>query len=238
MAIRKRIDRTSNGYIEEEKKENLALKSDVIDLENFYVNGQLDNLEQIVKAKKEQIVNKIIEYGNMQEGKETNQYLISTYFFKSINALGNCEPQYSSEKLAIVWNLYMYLVEQVNINIGMFQPTISHFCKFAGITTRTLKNLRNSSDFQMQTIVERIFDETFDSNVLMAQNKKLSNRSTELRVKVENEVQEKPQVKVNVNVNQELDLEQISDRFNDIMKFNVDKKETKRKEIIEVEADE
>ena len=83
----------------------------------------------------------------------------------------------------------------------------------------------------MQIIANKIFDETFDSNVLLAQNKILSNRSTELRVKVENEVQEKPQVKVNVNVNQEVDLGQISARLDEISNFSKAKNKMKQVEV-------
>ena len=85
----------------------------------------------------------------------------------------------------------------------------------------------------MQTIANKIFDETFNSNVLMAQNKALSNRSTELRVKVENEVQEKPQVKLNVNVNQEIDLDQISHRLDEISNFSREKRKMKQVEVEE-----
>ena len=175
----------------------LEKKSEVIDLEKFCVNATLDNLEDLMLQKEQELISKIENYQKMmiveiKNGygevidtihKDYNPYLVSTYFFKSINPLSNIEPQYSSEKLAVVWNIYMNMIELVNINIGPFQPTLSHFAKFAGISTYTLKSYRNSPDLQMQTIANKIFDETFDSNVLLAQNKILSNRSTELRVK-------------------------------------------------------
>ena len=228
-----------------EKYLQLEKKNEVIDLEKFCVNATLDNLDVLLEQKKEELINKIEEYnrltcaeirdadGNIIERikKEYNPYLVSTFFFKSINPLSNIEPVYSSEKLSAVWNIYMSLIEQVNIYIGPFQPTLSHFAKFAGISTYTLKSYRNSSDIQMQTIANKIFDETFDSNVLLAQNKILSNRSTELRVKVENEVQEKPQVKVNVNVNQEVDLNQISARLNEISNFSKAKSKMNQVEV-------
>lgn len=208
-------------------------KNKLIDLEKFYVNGKLDNLEELCELKKEELVKKIEEYEKLmtieeydEEGnvifsakKAYNPYLVSTYFFKSVNPLANIEPEYSSEKLSIVWNLYMYLIEQVNINIGVIQPTISHFCKFAGISVNKFKQLKNHGSYEMQTLINKISDETFDSNVFLAQNKLLSNRSTELRVKVENEVQEKPQVHVNVNVKEEVDLDQIASRINELSKF-------------------
>ena len=223
----------------------LEKKSEVIDLEKFCVNATLDNLEDLMLQKEQELISKIENYQKMMIveikndygevidtiHKDYNPYLVSTYFFKSINPLSNIEPQYSSEKLAVVWNIYMNMIELVNINIGPFQPTLSHFAKFAGISTYTLKSYRNSPDLQMQTIANKIFDETFDSNVLLAQNKILSNRSTELRVKVENEVQEKPQVKVNVNVNQEVDLNQISARLNEISNFSKAKNKINQVEV-------
>lgn len=224
-------------------------KNQLIDLENFYVNGKLENLEELVELKKKELVKKIEEYEKLTtveeyddygeligtHKKEYNPYLVSTYFFKTVNPLANIEPEYSSEKLSIVWNLYMYLIEQVNINIGVIQPTISHFCKFAGISVNKFKQLRNNGSYEMQTLVNKICDETFDSNVFLAQNKLLSNRSTELRVKVENEVQEKPQVHVNVNVKEDINFDQIASRLNEISRFKSNKK--KMQEPIEVDAD-
>ena len=227
----------------------LEKKNELIDIENFYVNGQLENLDQLVEMKRNELVKKINEYQEMttkevydEEGrllrtdiKPYNPYLVSTYFFKTINPLSSIEPDYSPEKLAIVWNLYMYLIEQVNMNIGVIQPTISHFCKFAGISVSTFKSYKARGTKEMQTLINKISDETFDSNVFLAQNKVLSNRSTELRVKVENEVQEKPQVHVNVNVNEEVDFDQIASRLHEISNFKQTKKQIKA-EPIEVES--
>lgn len=200
-------------YVEEQNK--------IAELEKFMVSGTFENLEDMVLQRKEEMIDKLNEYREIMDGRESyNPYLVSTYFFKSLNPLPNVEPDYNSENLMIVWKLYMELIEQVNLYIGILQPTLSHFCKFAGISLNTLKRYRNSSNLEMKTLVEKIFDETFDSNILLAQNEKLSNRSTELRVKVENEVEEKPQVKVNVNVNEEVDLSQISSRLKEIANFS------------------
>lgn len=223
----------------------LEKKNEVIELEKFCANATLDNLDDLMIQKEQELISKIEDYRKMMVvevkndfgevidtiHKDYNPYLVSTYFFKSINPLSNIEPMYSSEKLSAVWGIYMNLIELVNIHIGPFQPTLSHFAKFAGISTYTLKSYRNSADIQMQTIANKIFDETFDSNVLLAQNKILSNRSTELRVKVENEVQEKPQVKVNLNVNQEVDLGQISARLDEISNFSRTKNKMNQVEV-------
>ena len=193
---------TLNDASVNKEMDKLEKKNQIIDLENFYVNGKLDNMQQLVELKKKEIVDKMIEFRAKQgETYNINPYLVSLYFFKTINPLSSTEPDYSAEKLGIVWDLYMYLIEQVNMNICVMQPTISHFCRFAGISVNTFKNYKTCGTYEMQVLANKISDATFDSNILLAQNNVLKDRSTIMRVKVENEVQEKPQVRVNVNVN-------------------------------------
>lgn len=214
----------TNTKVNKEIQE-LEKKNQLIDVEQFYVNGQLENLDHLIELKKNELIDKMIKYQTeLSPERQANPYLISTYFFKTINPLTSQEPAYSPEKLAIVWDLYMYLIEQVNANIGVFQPTITHFCKFAGITMSTFKMYKVRGTYEMQVLINKICDETFNSNVLLAQTNRLSNRSTELRVKVENEVQEKPQVHVNVNVNEEIDLDSIASRINELSSFRKTKK--------------
>lgn len=220
-----------NKVKEDNKFIQIKNKNEIIDLENFCVNAQINEmLPQIVEERKNEVVNQLVEfqekyiqikydrYGN--KTKIVNPYLISTYFFKSINPLSNIEPAYSSEKLAIVWDIYMYLIEQVNMNIATFQPTLTHFAKFAGISLNTLKNYKNMGDPQMSILIDKIYDETMDSNLTLAQNKKLTEKSTQFRLKVENEVVEKVQPKVSVNVNTKLDLDRINGRLNELISFN------------------
>ena len=216
---------------EDNKFIQIKNKNEVVDLENFCVNAQINELlPKIVEERKKEVVNQLTEFqekyiqkkydknGNVT--KVVNPYLISTYFFKSINPLSNVEPAYSSEKLAIVWDVYMYLIEQVNMNIYTFQPTLTHFAKFAGISLNTLKNYKNMGDPQMSILIDKIYDETMDSNLTLAQNKKLTEKSTQFRLKVENEVVEKVQPKVSVNVNTKLDLDRINGRLNELISFN------------------
>ncbi len=206
-----------------DKTIKLGKKQQVVDLENFYVNATMDNLDDIVEQKKDEIVTKIANE-EMCEKCSTNPYLVSMYFFRSVNPLSNVEPEYSSEKLGIVWQLYMYLVEQVNIYVTPFQPTLTHFAKFAGVSLNTIRRYKDSSDFQMRTLVEKIYDETYDSNMTLAQYNMLNGRSTQFRMKSENEVQEKPQVKVNVNVNDKVNLKEINERLEKYADFSSKKK--------------
>ena len=217
------------------KKDNnyimLDNKNKVRTLENFYVNAEIDNLPKIVEEKKEELVKKLDEFQNKyieikvdkfgNEEKKINPYLISTYFFKSINPISSKIPQYSAEKLSIVWDLYMYLIEQVNMHIGTFQPSLTHFAKFAGVSLQTISNYKNCGDEDMMNLCEKIYDECFNGNVSLAQTGQLREKSTITRMKIENQVIEKPQPNVNVNVSAKVDLDEINKRLEEIKKFNV-----------------
>ena len=216
------------------KEENnyimLENKNKIRKLEKFYVDGQLDNLPTLVEKKKNELISKIDEFQNKyvqinvdkfgNETKIVNPYLISTYFFKSINPISSKNPQYSAEKLSIVWDLYMYLIEQVNMNIGIFQPSLSHFAKFAGISMSTLASYKNSGDEDMMILCDKIYDECFNGNISLAQTGQLREKSTITRMKIENQVVEKVNPNVNVNVETKVDLDEINKRLEEIKKFN------------------
>lgn len=205
-------------------------KNEVKLLESFYVNATLDNLPIMVEKRKNEIVdklvdfqNKYIQYNHDKQGNEykiINPYLISTYFFKSINPISSKIPKYSAEKLAVVWDLYMYLIEQVNMNIGTFQPSLTHFAKFAGISLQTINNYKNCGDEDMMILCEKIYDECFNGNISLAQNGQLREKSTITRMKIENQVIEKVQPTVRVNVDTKVDLNEINKRLEEIKKFN------------------
>ena len=205
-------------------------KNKIRDLQNFYVNAEIENLPQIVEEKKEEIVNKLDEFQNKyvqikvdrfgNEEKIINPYLISTYFFKTINPLSSKIPTYSAEKLAIVWDLYMYLIEQVNMNIAPFQPTLTHFAKFAGISLTTINSYKNCGDEDMMNLCEKIYDECFNGNMSLAQMGTLREKSTMSRMKIENQVVEKVQPTVRVNMEAKVDLNEINKRLEEIKNFN------------------
>lgn len=148
---------------------------------------------------------------------DTNPLLVSTYFFKPINPMGNVEPIYTSEQLAQVYDLYCFLIEKINMEVMLFQPSISHFAKFAGISLQKFQDLKNSYDDSMRSLVERINSEIFDANMTLTQHKKLSERPTTFRMKVENEMIEKKSPNVNVNVSAKtIDLDAMNERLYEI----------------------
>lgn len=230
------------------KEDNLEIrtkkKGELRELENRYVDSVLDNLDSLVEERKNELVEQIQEYqdncvvtkytkeGVPYEIPNLNPILIKNYFFKSINPLANSEPQYSAEKLGIVWSLYKEMVTEINIQIGDFTPNITTFCEFAGITLSRFKSYKNSSDEQLRIVVEKIEDSCFDSNVTLAQNKRLDGRMTMYRMKSEQERIEKEQPQIHIHENNKVNLSDIASRLDEITKFN------QKKNVVEGKGEE
>lgn len=224
-------------------------KHELRTLESMYVNSKIDNLEEIVEEKKNELTDKLIEYRDtIQETKVTkygdtykvpnlNPLIIQRYFFKSINPIGSREPDYNAEKIGIVFDLYSEIITQINIEIGEFIPNISSFCTFAGITTSTFNNYRKSTDVDMRVICEKISDYCFDSNITLAQKGKVSEKSTIYRMKVEQDKSEKAEPQIHIHAN-DLDVDLVKDRLKELENFNkvkessirVESKEKKKKD--------
>ena len=185
------------------------------------------NLEKVLKGKKdglEKLINDFsltyLKYKTDKQGNminDTNPLLVSTYFFKPINPMGNVEPVYTSEQLARVYELYCYIVEKINMEIMVFQPTISHFAKFAGISLPSFNALKSSYDESMRALMEKINSDIFDANMTLAQHKKITEKPTTFRMKVENEMIEKKAPSLSVNVSaKSVDLDRINARIREI----------------------
>jgi hypothetical protein len=210
-------------------------KIEVRDLEAMYVNGKIDNLDKIVKDRKESLIKKIEYYQRQMKRKERDKkgkeiealnvspFVLQNYFFKSINPIGNKEPMYNAEKLSIVWDLYCEIVTEINMKIGDFMPNISSFCIFAGITTNTFKRYNKSVDGDMVTICEKINDYCFDSNITMAQRGVVSEKSTIYRMKIEEDRGEKVAPQIHLHSN-DLNMDIVKDRLKELEEFNELKK--------------
>ena len=201
-------------------------KNDLIDLEQFYTNGQVDNILANIEKEKDKIVNEMVIYAEKhvkpckwdKDGVpvafkiEVNPLVINNMFFKPIVSIGSIEPQYSPEKLSLVFDYYCDLIAEVNDKIGKFPSSLTSFCRFAGITFVYLRKLRNSSDYNMRVIVEKIYDQIGDNNITMSQLGMVSERSTIFKMKSQNEMVEKEQPKINVNITAKPDMEAIQER--------------------------
>ncbi len=197
-----------NFDIQKQNKNNLR------DLEQFYVEGKVDTMLETIQEKKEELVKEMIKYhdSHMKECKwdkegnpiswevNINPLVINNYFFKPITPIGCQEPIYNAEKLSMVFDYYCDLLAEVNDKIGNYPSSLTSFCRLAGLSFNTLRNYRNSDDYNMRVIVEKIYDQIGDENVTMSQMGVVRERSTIFKMKAQNEMVEKvqPQVKVNI----------------------------------------
>lgn len=186
-------------------------KLQVQDLEQFFVNGTVLDVNDKLEELKEQKVNEMIEYAKAHEKPifnkdgdviavrvDMNPLVVNNVFFKTINPLGNKIPMYNAEKLALIYDYYLYLVTEVNDKIGNFPSSIPSFCKLAGISTKDLREYRRSADIDMRNIVEKIYDEIGDNNLSMAQLGMVKGTPTQFKMKTQNEMVEKQQPNVNI----------------------------------------
>lgn len=202
-------------------------------LEEFYVNGTVDDLVPVLNEKKNELIESMIEYANAntvpskydREGNpieykvDIKPIVINSYFFKTLVPLGSKQPMYNAEKLWVVFDYYMELIAEVNAHIGNFPPTLSGFCKLAGITLSSLRNYKNSSDMDMRTVVEKIYDQIGDDNLTMSQIGMARERSTLFRLKTQNEVVEKVQPNVNITYKEVINRTDLDDKLEKYKEF-------------------
>lgn len=219
------------------KEENLEIQknnqNELRKLEKFYNTNEIDTLFKDVETKKQELVEKMIQYAKDHEKEckwtkdgdpidwkvEINPLVINNYFFKSIVPIGSQEPVYNAEKLSMVFDYYCDILAEVNDKIGNFPSSLTSFCKMAGITLNTLRNYRNSQDYSMRVIAEKIYDQIGDENITMSQMGVVRERSTIFKMKAQNEIVEKVQPQVKVNVNTEIDINKINERLNKYKRF-------------------
>lgn len=231
------------GYTKPTDKiiQDLETKRDIVELEKFYLDGQINNLENIVEQRKNEIVDTICKYKEqmlpeyddddhvVSFGRCLTPYVVSNYFFRSITNLQNLEPEYSGEQLSILWELYNELVMQVNMNLQEFTPTLSHFCKFIGFTTNGFKKLKKSNDLGISTVATKIDDYFYDNNVRMAELGKHNTRATIYRMKSEQERLEKETPQITIHATN-IDLDGINKRIAELSSFDSANKEAKYNE--------
>ncbi len=221
-----------------QKEKNLEIQKNnqnkLRDLEQFYNEGKIDSLFKHIEEEKEKLIQDMIKYANEhtkackwdKEGNELdyevkmNPLVISNYFFKSIVPIGSQEPLYNAEKLSMVFEYYCQILAEVNDKIGNFPSSLTLFCRFAGITLNTLRQYKNSEDYSMRTIAEKIYDQVGDENLTMSQMGIVREKSTLFKMKSQNEMVEKIQPNVNISVKTiDVDLDRINERLDKYKKF-------------------
>lgn len=206
-------------------------KQDLRVLENMFITSKIDNLEELIKERKEELVGSLIEYkeemlrtvydkkGEEHQVLKINPLVMQNYFFKSINPIANREPAYNAEKLAIVFQLYVEIVEEVNKKVGDFIPNVSSFCSFAGLTTSTFNSYKRSNDEDLRIVYEKISDYCFNSNVTLAQVGQLSEKSTIYRMNAEQNKKESAEPQIHIHADG-LNMGMIKDRLKELQEFN------------------
>ena len=203
-------------------------KNEVRQLEEFYVNGVVSDLLPKIQEKKEELVNNMVEYAKNHEVEckwtkdgdpiawkvEINPIVITNSFFKPIIPITSQEPIYNAETLGMVFDYYNELLAEVNDKIGNFPSSLTLFCKFAGITLYTLRKYKNSDDYSMRVVAEKIYDQIGDENITMSQMGVVRERTTLFKMKSQNEMVEKAQPQIKVNVNTDIDMNRIQERLN------------------------
>ncbi len=212
-------------------------QNEIRKLEEFYVNGTISDLLPKIQEKKEQLVQNMIEYAQKNKKPvkwnkngdacaweaQINPIVITNYFFKPIIPISSQEPIYNAESLGMVFDYYNELLTEVNDKIGNFPSSLTLFCKFAGITLYTLKKYKNSDDYSMRVVAEKIYDQIGDENITMSQMGVVRERTTLFKMKSQNEITEKSQPQVKLNVNAEIDIDRINRNIDKYKRFAVKK---------------
>lgn len=220
------------------KEKNLEIQkqnqNNLRELEQFYNEGKIDNLLENIQSKKEALVDDMTKYAKehtkptkwdrygdvIEKDVVMNPLVVSNYFFKSIVPIGSQEPIYNAEKLSMVFDYYCEILAEVNDKIGNFPSSLTLFCKFAGITTATLRNYKNSSDYSMRVVAEKIYDQIGDENITMSQLGVTKERTTLFKLKSQNEMVEKANPNVNISVKAiDVDMDKINERINKYIKY-------------------
>lgn len=220
-----------NNLDEERETQNKLRK-----LEQFYNTNIVDTMFADIEKKKEELVEKMIEYCDEhtkpckwdKDGEPTeykinlSPVVINNYFFKSIVPIASQEPIYNAEKLGMVFDYYCDILAEVNDKIGNFPPSLTSFCKLSGITLNTLRNYKNSDDYSMRVVATKIYDQIGDDNITMGQMGIVKDRVTLFKLKSQNEMVEKVQPNVNINLNQgvtEEDMKRIEEKLSRYKNF-------------------
>lgn len=215
-------------------EKDIQIQNDIRKLEEIYVNGNFELMMSEIDKKKEELVEDMIKYANEhivackwdKDGEPIafrtnyNPIVVTNHYFKPIIPINCQEPLYNAEKLTMVFDYYCELLANINDKIGYLPPSLTSFCKLAGITTTTLRNYRNSSDLNMRIIANKIYDQIGDENLTMSQLGMVNERSTIFKMKAQNEMIEKEQPKLVVNITEKPDLDRINERLNKYSQYS------------------
>lgn len=216
------------------------------ELQEFYTDGKIANIDKTLEKLKDEQVKDMISYaiehkmackwdkdGVPIEFKvDYNPIVISNAYFKPIIPIRGNIPKYTSDKLGLLYDYYSEILAEINDKIGFMPPSISSFCKLAGITTRELRNYKNSDDYNMRIVVEKIYDEIGDNNLTLAQMGATKETSTLFRLKAQHDMVEKSNPNVNITIKDVVDTSRIDsnlDKYKRLLEKSEELCQEKRK---------
>ena len=138
-----------------------------------------DNLKETMEQRLYDLIYKLKHVG---EGRN-----LSTIELKSLisqrNSVG-LSPKYNNTELAILFDYYKQFIEKIN-ETQRYLPTKKNFCSFAGISSTSYDNWRQSEDSERREIMQMIDDYITDIMLTSAQDGEIKEISTIFRSKAE-----------------------------------------------------
>lgn len=92
--------------------------------------------------------------------------------------------KYNNTELSILFDYYKQFIEKIN-EVQRYLPTKKDFCSFAGISSNTYDNYKQSEDSERRELIQKIDDYITDLQLTSAQNGEIKEISTIYRTKSE-----------------------------------------------------
>lgn len=225
MSIKKDVE---NTLLMEQGKQK---ENEIIKLEKAFVDYTIDDLKENFDKKMLEFANELEQFRKkyFSESKKrikgSSVLVISDYFFKPFGSycMGT-KPKYEYERLLVAFEYYREIVTKINVELYQFYPTLSHFCRFLGLSVSTWRNnYANNRDSRVSELVQVVEDWIFDTNMRLSEGHEIDNVTSIFRNKVElNKVeQQAPQT---VIVADNTSIEEIRDRLKAWTSFDNEKR--------------
>lgn len=202
-------------------------------LEQNFVDSKIEEMNAKIEEMKDNIVSQLIEFQRkrvkpekwnkqgepIQFGVTMNPLVINNMFFKSVCPISSSEPLYNAEKLGLVYDYYCFILAEINDKVGSYPSSLTSFCKLAGISSNTLRQYRNSDDYNMRIIAEKIYDQISDENITMGQLGMAKERTTLFKLRSQNEMTEAERPQVKININEQINTDDIESKLEKYKRF-------------------
>ncbi len=168
-------DKVDDLKMKQKENENklLSMKTELVKQE--YQN----NLKEIMEQKMFDLAYKL---KHIEEGKDLSVIELKSLLSQK-NTIG-ISPKYNNTELSILFDYYKQFIQEINKKTS-YIPTKEDFCSFAGVSTTTYNNWKQSEDAERREIMQKIDDYLVDIHLSMAQRGDIREISTIFRAKSE-----------------------------------------------------